>query len=80
MFGPGPSNVSMPQPQSPVMPNSMSDQNYMGLILQWLDNMDKRLGQLDCIQLSITNIMVKVSDIESQVKALEQKVNLIENS
>ena len=86
MFGPGPPNVSMsqpvsmPQPQSPVMPNSMSDQNYIGLILQRLDNMDKKLGQLDSIQLSITNITVKVSDIEGQVKALEQKVNLIESS
>ena len=50
------------------------DQGVMGLILQRLDNMDKKLGQLETIQNSISTLTVKVSDIEVKVKNLEQKV------
>ena len=45
-----------------------SEQGIMNLILQRLDNMDKKkLGQLDTIQSSIANITVKMRDIESEV-------------
>lgn len=80
MFSSGSPIVNMPQPQSPGIQSGVSDQGIMGLILQRLDNMDKKLGQLDSIQSSISNITVKVSDIEVKVKNLESKVNAIENS
>ena len=52
----------------------------MGLILQRLDNMDKKLGQLETIKNSISTLTVKVSDIEVKVKNLEQRVATLENS
>lgn len=81
LFGPGPSvNLTQPHPTSPGTPNSSSEQGVMGLILQRLDVMDKKLGQLESIQSSINSITVKVNDIEVKVKDLETKVNTIENS
>lgn len=70
---------SQPYPQSPGTKDS-GDQGVMGLILQRLDNMDKKLGQLESIQSSLTNITVKVNDMEAKVKNLESKVNIIESS
>lgn len=52
----------------------------MGLILQKLENMDKKLGWLDSIQSSISNITVKVSGIEKKVHGLETKADHIEAS
>ena len=79
MFGTGSPMMNMPsQPQSPG--TQSSEQGIMNLILQRLDNMDKKLGQLDTIQSSIANITVKVSDIESKVHTLETKVNTLETS
>ena len=66
----------MNQPSSPNMQNG-PDQGVMGLILQRLDNMDKKL---ETIQNSISSLTVKVSDIEVKVKNLEQKVATLENS
>ena len=57
-----------------------SDQGVMSLILQRLDVMDKKLGQLDSIQSSINNVTVKVSDIEVKVKELEKEVSALEDS
>lgn len=70
MFGSGtPVHLSQtfPHPTSPGTSNGTSDQGVMNLILQRLDNMDKKLGQLDSIQTSINNITVKVSEIEVKV-------------
>ena len=79
MLGAGSPMMSMPsQPQSPGTHNS--EQGVMNLILQRLDHMDKKLGQLDTIQSSIASITVKVSDIESKVHTLETKVNTLETS
>ena len=79
MFGAGSPMMSMPsQPQSPGTQNS--EQGVMNLILQRLDHIDKKLGQLDTIQSSIANITVKVSDIETKVHTLETKVNTLETS
>ena len=72
-------HMSMNQPSSPNMQNG-PDQGVMGLILQRLDKMDKKLGQLETIQNSISTLTVKVSDIEVKVKNLEQKVATLENS
>ena len=79
MLGAGSPMMNMPsQPQSPGTQNS--EQGVMNLILQRLDHMDKKLGQLDTIQSSIANITVKVSDIETKVHTLETKVNTLETS
>ena len=59
--------------------NNCGDQHTMGLILQRLDNMDKKLGQSE-IQTSMSKITVKVNDIEDKVGQLETKVRQIENS
>ena len=72
--------ANMPQPPSPGMQIGGPDQGVMSMILQRLDDMDKKLGHLECIQSSISSITVKVSDIEVKVKNLETKVNTIENS
>lgn len=87
MYNTGPSmanmnnmaHMSMNQPSSSNMQNG-PDQGVMGLILQRLDNMDKKLGQLEVIQNSISTITVKVSDIEVKVRNLEQKVTTLETS
>ena len=60
--------------------NNCGDQHTMGLILQRLDNMDKKLGQKSEIQTSMSKITVKVNDIEDKVGQLESKVRQIENS
>ena len=79
MFGgsqmPGMSG-NMTQPTSP----GTADQSTMGLILQKLESMDKKLGQLDNIQKAVSKITVQVSDIEKKVNVLETKVNEIESS
>ena len=80
MLNSGPPVMNMPQPQSPNTMNGGSDQGVMGLILQRLEIMDKKLGQLDAIHSTINTITVKVSDIEGKMKDLESKVNMIENS
>ena len=72
--------MNMPQPQSQNTMNGGSYQGVMGLILQRLEIMDKKLGQLDAIHSTINTITVKVSDIEGKMKDLESKVNMIENS
>lgn len=68
--------MTMTQPPSP----GGSDQGSMSLILQKLEHMDKKLGQLDTIQSSISSLTVKVSDIEKKVSELETRVNQIEGS
>lgn len=77
----GASVMNMPQNyvQSPGAQGG-PDQGVMNLILQRLDNMDKKLGQLDSIQTSISKITVKVNDIEGKLGALETKVRQIETS
>ena len=60
--------------------NNCGDQHTMGLILQRLDNMDKKLGQISEIQTSMSKITVKVNDIEDKVGQLESKVRQIESS
>ena len=52
----------------------------MGLILQKLENMDKKLGQLDNIQTTMSKITVQLSDIEKKVNEVETKVSEIESS
>ena len=73
-------SMSQPYPQSPGALGMGSDQGVMSLILQRLDVMDKKLGQLDSIQSSINNVTVKVSDIEVKVKELEKEVSALEDS
>lgn len=80
MLNSGPPVMNMPQPQSPNTMNGGSDQGVMGLILQRLEIMDKKLGQLDAIHSTISTITVKVNDIEGKMKDLESKVSMIENS
>ena len=60
--------------------NNCGDQHTMGLILQRLDNMDKKLGQISEIQTSMSKITVKINDIEDKVGQLESKVRQMENS
>ena len=78
--------AAMSQPQSQPLPTSpgtfsgSADPGLMNLILQRLDNMDQKLGQLNSIQSSINSITVKVNDIETKCKTLESKVDMIENS
>ena len=77
-------SMSQPPPQplhtSPGTFGVNPDQGVMNLILQRLDNMDQKLGQLNSIQSSINSITVKVNDIETKFKTLESKVVTIENS
>ena len=73
-------SMSQPYPKSPGALGMGSDQGVMSLILQRLDVMDKKLGQVDSIQSSINNVTVKVSDIEVKVKELEKKVSALEDS
>lgn len=79
MFGAGAPMMAMhSQPPSPG--TQSIDNGVMNMILQRLDNMDKKLGQLNTIQSSIANITVKVDDIETKVNTLESKVNALESS
>ena len=72
LFGGGSHMPNMPgnmtQPSSPCQP---TDQISMGLIMQKLENMDKKLGQLDSIQKTMSKITVQVSDIQKKVSEIE---------
>ena len=87
MYGNGQPAMMVPQNivQSPGAQgcsgySGSGDQSVMSLVLQRLDNMDKKLGQLGEIQISLNKITVKVDDIEGKVNQLETKVRQIENS
>ncbi|XP_053400069.1 uncharacterized protein LOC123559158 isoform X1 [Mercenaria mercenaria] len=66
----------------PLYPNQqvVSTDQTMSLILQRLDCIDTKLGQLDKIQVSMNNITVKMDTLEQRVTVMETTVAEIEKS
>ena len=55
-------------------------QDVLSKILQRLDTMDKKLGQLDCIQSSVNKITDQVNTMSTKINGLETKMKTIEDS
>lgn len=79
MYNSGSHVLSTP-PSIPQPLGICTDDSVMNKILERLENMDTKLGQLGAIQSSINNITVKVNTIEQKVKTLETKVDMLETS
>ena len=74
---------SPPPPMGPMgSPGSVQapSQDVLSKILQRLDNMDKKLGQLDSIQLSVNKITDQVNTMNTKINGLETKMKTIEDS
>ena len=76
---PGSSSGYMGQPSSNIISGQQSP-DYMGQIIQKLECMDKKLGQLDTIHSTVNTINTRMSSVEQKVTSLEAKVTEIEKS
>ena len=69
-----------PPPMGSPGPGSGPSQDILSKILTRLDTMDKKLGQLDTIQISVNKITDQVNTMNTKISGLETKMKTIEDS
>lgn len=76
---------AIPQTSTPIQNvqsnmQTMQSNDVLSAILQRLDSMDQKLGQLDYIQSCVSAITVRVNNVEQKLEDFEKRMVEIENS